>query len=108
MDHIETWEELDDTQVSTRTTLALEAHRARTGTEMTCGEWANMEICWQQDFLRIDVIGNVHHTERFALAASMWMTLQQLPVAGPCPCDCNRGGFCGGCGHAGCGGRRRA
>jgi hypothetical protein len=25
--------------------------------------------------------------------------------AGPCPCDCNRGGFCGGCGHAGCGGR---
>lgn len=25
---------------------------------------------------------------------------------GPCPCECNRGGFCGGCGHAGCGGRR--
>ena len=25
----------------------------------------------------------------------------------PCPCECNRGGFCGGCGHAGCGGRRR-
>lgn len=24
-----------------------------------------------------------------------------------CPCECNRGGFCGGCGHAGCGGRRR-
>lgn len=23
----------------------------------------------------------------------------------PCPCDCNTGGFCGGCGHAGCGGR---
>lgn len=21
----------------------------------------------------------------------------------PCPCECNRGGFCGGCGHAGCG-----
>lgn len=21
---------------------------------------------------------------------------------GPCPCECNRGGFCGGCGHAGC------
>ncbi len=19
-----------------------------------------------------------------------------------CPCECNRGGFCGGCGHAGC------
>lgn len=24
---------------------------------------------------------------------------------GPCPCACNSGGFCGGCGHAGCGGR---
>ena len=24
---------------------------------------------------------------------------------GPCPCECNSGGFCGGCGHAGCGGR---
>jgi hypothetical protein len=22
-----------------------------------------------------------------------------------CPCECNSGGFCGGCGHAGCGGR---
>lgn len=29
------------------------------------------------------------------------------PAAGPCPCACNRGGFCGGCGHAGCGGRRQ-
>lgn len=27
-----------------------------------------------------------------------------VPV-GPCPCECNRGGFCGGCGHAGCGRR---
>jgi hypothetical protein len=25
---------------------------------------------------------------------------------GPCPCACNSAGFCGGCGHAGCGGRR--
>ncbi|MBT2418069.1 hypothetical protein J7F01_08575 [Streptomyces sp. ISL-22] len=25
---------------------------------------------------------------------------------GACPCPCNSGGFCGGCGHAGCGGRR--
>jgi hypothetical protein len=28
-------------------------------------------------------------------------------AVGPCPCECNSpGGFCGGCGHAGCGGRR--
>ncbi|WP_331773252.1 hypothetical protein OG948_58655 (plasmid) [Embleya sp. NBC_00888] len=26
-------------------------------------------------------------------------------AGGPCPCVCNHGGFCGGCGHAGCGGR---
>ncbi|MCQ6246160.1 hypothetical protein [Streptomyces malaysiensis] len=25
---------------------------------------------------------------------------------GPCPCACNNGGSCGGCGHTGCGGRR--
>lgn len=25
-------------------------------------------------------------------------------AVGPCPCECNRGGFCGGCGHAGCSG----
>jgi hypothetical protein len=23
-------------------------------------------------------------------------------MTGPCPCPCNSGGFCGGCGHAGC------
>jgi hypothetical protein len=26
-------------------------------------------------------------------------------AVGPCPCVCNSGGFCGGCGHAGCGRR---
>ncbi len=25
----------------------------------------------------------------------------------PCPCECNRGEFCGGCGHAGCGRRNQ-
>lgn len=29
-----------------------------------------------------------------------------FPRIQPCPCACNSGGFCGGCGHAGCGGRR--
>jgi hypothetical protein len=28
-----------------------------------------------------------------------------MAEVGPCPCECNRGGFCGGCGHAGCGRR---
>ena len=26
-------------------------------------------------------------------------------AVGPCGCECCRGGFCGGCGHAGCGRR---
>lgn len=26
-------------------------------------------------------------------------------IAPPCPCECNSGGFCGGCGHNGCGRR---
>jgi len=30
---------------------------------------------------------------------------RQYEEVGPCPCECNSGGFCGGCGHAGCGGR---
>lgn len=29
------------------------------------------------------------------------------PTGPRCPCECNQGGFCGGCGHAGCGGRQR-
>lgn len=32
--------------------------------------------------------------------------LPRVRLVGPCPCACNSGGFCGGCGHAGCGGRR--
>lgn len=27
-------------------------------------------------------------------------------MSAPCPCECNRGEFCGGCGHTGCGRRR--
>lgn len=33
-------------------------------------------------------------------------TSPRYRATGPCPCECNSGGFCGGCGHAGCGGRR--
>lgn len=33
--------------------------------------------------------------------------MSQRPKVAGCGCECNRGGFCGGCGHAGCG-RRRA
>lgn len=31
--------------------------------------------------------------------------LAETTRRGPCPCACNQGGFCGGCGHAGCGAR---
>lgn len=40
---------------------------------------------------------------------AFWASRPPLPLrpgaVGPCPCECNSGGFCGGCGHAGCGGR---
>ncbi|MBD0741671.1 hypothetical protein [Streptomyces sp. CBMA152] len=33
-------------------------------------------------------------------------SLARLQTTRPCPCVCNSGGFCGGCGHAGCAGRK--
>lgn len=46
-------------------------------------------------------------TREAADATARCLTEQWIrrPV-GPCPCECNSGGFCGGCGHAGCGGVR--
>lgn len=44
--------------------------------------------------------------EELANEMSWHGSAQPLRSTGPCPCECNRGGFCGGCGHAGCGGRR--
>src|SRR6266540_6503513 len=38
------------------------------------------------------------HSGTFRRPASRW-------AAGPCGCACTSGGFCGGCGHAGCGRR---
>ncbi len=32
---------------------------------------------------------------------------RRAEAARHCTCECNSGSFCGGCGHAGCGGRRR-
>lgn len=40
---------------------------------------------------------DVDETGRFPVSRDYWKS---------CPCECNRGGLCGGCGHAGCGGRR--
>lgn len=46
--------------------------------------------------------GAVDHAQ-----APIWREHSSAPSwPGPCPCACNHGGFCGGCGHAGCGGRR--
>lgn len=35
-------------------------------------------------------------------------TITHTNSYGSCGCACSWGGFCGGCGHAGCGGRVRA
>lgn len=34
-----------------------------------------------------------------------WLARVDDLLAEGCGCESNRGGFCGGCGHAGCGGR---
>lgn len=45
-----------------------------------------------------------------AEGARVWAQPARVPAdlvyQAPCPCECNSGRFCGGCGHAGCGGRR--
>jgi hypothetical protein len=48
--------------------------------------------------------GEPYTSPRYAGVGASRTRVRQ-PV-GPCPCACNSGGFCGGCGHAGCGGRR--
>ena len=41
------------------------------------------------------------------LVANQLDKLSDDPIrSSGCPCVCQSGGFCGGCGHAGCGGRR--
>ena len=47
------------------------------------------------------------HFVRFTIGGAPGYDAPPLDAnTGPCPCVCNSGGFCGGCGHAGCGGRR--
>lgn len=38
-------------------------------------------------------------------ATPPYPSVSRTAAAGPCPCACNSGSFCGGCGHAGCGRR---
>lgn len=39
-------------------------------------------------------------------ASDAHVSVREVRFTRGCPCACNSGGFCGGCGHAGCGGRR--
>jgi hypothetical protein len=45
---------------------------------------------------------------RFSINDPRDQQMTHEPLIGPCPCECNANPpqFCGGCGHAGCGGRR--
>lgn len=45
-------------------------------------------------------------TDLSALARPSRTANSRRRPVGPCPCECNTGGRCGGCGHTGCGGRR--
>jgi hypothetical protein len=43
------------------------------------------------------------HAEK--VASAITAERERFGLTAPCPCECNVGGFCGGCGHAGCGHR---
>lgn len=49
---------------------------------------------------------NVADDMRMRIAEARLAAAVREQRRGACPCECNSGGFCGGCGHAGCGGRR--
>jgi hypothetical protein len=62
---------------------------------------------WYARDLAVSLDGAVPPVLRDAPAALTRLVgpAARRPLAvGPCPCECNRGGFCGGCGHAGCSG----
>jgi hypothetical protein len=63
------------------------------GRAFTCG------LCGQTELRAIELIEHQRGCRGRRL-------LRRPGSVGPCPCECNSGGFCGGCGHAGCGGRR--
>lgn len=77
------------------------AHRDAHTMKPKSGEWTGDEM-WHQGYQsgRAEMADSVINTLEMALVTS---AARQV---GPCSCECNRGGFCGGCGHAGCGGRR--
>ncbi|MCY4622921.1 MAG: hypothetical protein OXD34_14000 [bacterium] len=65
------------------------------------GRWRVVEVeehraAWHPTDLRVTVVAEDGRR-------STWC--RPLPAARPCPCACASGGWCGGCGHAGCGGR---
>jgi hypothetical protein len=53
----------------------------------------------------LDVIDAIEGDAVLVVVASTLVTAPAPSHVGPCPCECNYGGFCGGCGHAGCGRR---
>lgn len=57
------------------------------------------------DWIEAEQINEVYETGAKRMRQGTVRVSSPRPV-GPCPCECNSGGFCGGCGHAGCGGRR--
>lgn len=67
------------------------------------GNVAEEAVC---DWIELNVTGGLRAVnDDPALDASVARHPAGKRLTGPCPCACNSGGFCGGCGHAGCGGR---
>lgn len=87
------------------------------------GHLEQLEVAWDRVMRIVQAKPGVTYAEEFATISHVTLHLGMLRRAledvpqgeenqvkkrvGPCPCECNSGGFCGGCGHAGCGGRDR-
>lgn len=63
--------------------------------------WDILALVWSGDLPNLDLKVVVDAMEDTPAAPVPTVARK----AGPCPCVCNSGGFCGGCGHAGCGRR---
>lgn len=65
------------------------------------------EVCHVNKRAVAVVIGEARREACYACASDALEAQRAITRPGKptraCPCECNEGGFCGGCGHAGCG-----
>ncbi len=96
--------------------VAAEVERFRAGWERLWGAERAAELATEAErrartlpLARLEACRQVGEEEILRLMREAPTGSVQVWACGvaPCPCECNRGEFCGGCGHAGCGRRHQ-